>query len=68
MRKNVLQVIVSTGIGGAETVALNIGRNLDKNLFNVDFLAFTDRKTTLNCQIEKIGNLFSIDISLKKRK
>lgn len=36
-RIRILMVLASTGMGGAETFALNVLRNIDKNKFKIDF-------------------------------
>ncbi|WDC84196.1 hypothetical protein PL321_18445 [Caloramator sp. mosi_1] len=38
--KKVLQVVGSLRIGGAENVAMNILRYIDKDKFSIDFLVF----------------------------
>lgn len=41
----VLQVIGAMGSGGAETLLMNVYRNIDRNRVQFDFVVLTDRKS-----------------------
>lgn len=51
----VLHVIGAMDMGGAETILMEIYRNIDKNLFQFDFAVHTDKKCLYDDEIESIG-------------
>jgi glycosyltransferase involved in cell wall biosynthesis len=51
----VLQVIGSLNIGGAENIAMNFARFLDKDQFQVDFLVFGDVKGAYENEAIQLG-------------
>lgn len=48
----VLQVIGAMGSGGAETLLMNVYRNIDRNRVQFDFVVHTDRKSFYDAEIE----------------
>jgi len=53
VKKKVLQVIGALTIGGAETVAMNLFRYIDKNIYEFDYIVFGDKIGS--CEVEMIN-------------
>lgn len=62
----VLQVLTSSGVGGAETVALNIGKEINKEQYSVDFFVYEKIDTPYLQKMEEIGAVFSAHFHPKK--
>lgn len=58
---NVLQVLGKLNIGGAETLVMNIYRNIDRSKFNFDFVKHTTDKCSYDSEIIALGGkIYSI--------
>ena len=55
MKIKVLQVVGSLRIGGAETVAMNIYRYIDRNKFEFHYLVYGDDVGAYESEVEKLG-------------
>lgn len=51
----VLHVIGSMGCGGAETMIMNLYRNMDRENIQFDFVVHTEKKCFFDDEIEKLG-------------
>ena len=57
----VLHVIGSMGSGGAETMIMNLYRNIDRSMIQFDFLVHTDKQSFYDSEIKELGgNIFHI--------
>ena len=55
MKKRVLHIIGSMNLGGAETMIMNIFRNIDRNAFSFDFFVDFDEKNYYEEEIISLG-------------
>lgn len=55
MKKKVLQVIGALTIGGAETVAMNLFRYIDKNTYEFHYIVFGDKIGSCEAEMINIG-------------
>ena len=61
-KKKILQVFSSTNRGGAETLIMNLYRNIDKEEIQFDFLVFSEKSGDYDKEINQLGgNVIRID-------